>query len=83
MLLALQCSSGVQETLDVMVWLVRAAFPQKGSLEGWGKKERCCPNGGYKDTKGAESSTASERGKNTLFLGKRQRREYGEIKPIL
>lgn len=37
--------------------------------------------GGTGVPKGAESSTASERRKNKLFLGKRQRREDGEIKP--
>jgi len=31
--------------------------------------------------KGAESSTASATEKNKVFLGKRQRRQDGEIKP--
>lgn len=62
--------------------VVRGSFSLEGirTLEGWEKKGDAALTGRTGVPKRAESSTASERGKIKLFLGKRQRREYGEIK---
>lgn len=60
-----------------------AAFPRRGYIP-WrdgGRRGDAALMEGTGVPKGAESSTASARGKNKLFLGKRQRREDGEIKP--
>ena len=51
------------------------------TLGDGGRRGDATITGGTGVPKRAESSTASERGKNKLCLGKRQRREYGEIKP--
>lgn len=53
--------------------------PYPGGME---KEREMQPKHGARGSpKEQKSSTASEREKNKLFLGKRQRREYGEIKP--
>lgn len=68
----------IQEPLHARAWS-EAVFSQSGSTP-WrdkGRRGDATLMGGT----GAESFSALERGKNQLSLGKRQRREYGEIKP--